>query len=133
MQLTRSDLDRWVLSRLARAETVTAFEQCRALTARVMPGYDFTRELELTDRMSLGDTVLLGTPQAPTGFAVYHTAPLVEGRTREEMRVLKMVLERRSDLPPILGGLADLARRIGARRLAIRLQGDYQDALRVLI
>ena len=122
-----------LLSRLSRAEKATAFEQCRALTARVMPGYDFTRELELTDRMSLGDTVLLGTPDAPKGFAVYHTAPLVEGRTREEMRVLKLVLERRSDLPPLVGGLADLARRVGARRLAIRLQGDYPDAFRTLI
>ena len=80
-----------------------------------MPGYDFTRELELTDRLSLGDTALLGTPSAPRGFAVYHTAPLVEGRTREEMRVLKLVLERRSDLPPLVGTLADLARRVGAR------------------
>ncbi len=122
-----------LLSRLSGLEKSTAFEQCRALTERVMPGYDFTRELELTDRLSLGDTVLLGPPDALKGFAVYHTAPLVEGRTREEMRVLKLVLGKRSDLPPLVGSLTDLARRVGARRLAIRLQGDYPDAYRTLI
>lgn len=122
-----------LLSRLAGLEKETALEQCRLLTSRVMPGYDFTRELELTDRMSLGDTVLLGTATAPTGFAVYHTVPLVEGRTRDELRVLKLVLERRTDLPKLVGTLADLARRVGTRRIAIRLQGDYPDAYRMLV
>lgn len=122
-----------LVSRLAGLEKEMAIEQCRALTARVQPGYDFTRELELTDRMSLGDTVLLGTPSAPTGFAVYHTVPLVEGRAREELRVLKLVLARRTELPSLIGALADLARRVGTRRVALRLQGEYSDAYRTLV
>ncbi len=122
-----------LLSRLSSHEREAAIGACRDLTMRVMPGYDFTRELELTDRLALGDTILLGPLHAPIGFAVCHTAPLVEGRTRDELRVLKLVLQRRSDLPPLLGGLADLARRTGTRRVAIRLQGDYPDAYRTLI
>lgn len=122
-----------LLSRVPALEKERAIEACRELTARVMPGYDFTRELELTDRLTLGDTVLLGSATAPTGFAVYHTAPLVEGRTREELRVLKLVLERRAELPRLVGTLADLARRVGTRRVAIRLQGDYPDAYRLLM
>ena len=122
-----------LLSRLVGDDKEIAIEACRALTTMVMPGYDFTRELELTDRLGLGDTLLLGTPSALRGFALCHTAPLVEGRTRDEMRVLKLVLHHRAELPQMLGALSDLARRNGARRLAIRLQGDYPDAYRTLI
>ena len=122
-----------VLSRLSSFEKEAAIIACRELTMRVMPGYDFTRELELTDRLTLGDTILMGPVDAPIGFAVCHTAPLVEGRTRDELRVLKLVLARRSSLPQMLGSLADLARRTGTRRVAIRLQGDYPDAYRTLV
>ncbi|MCE2899819.1 MAG: GNAT family N-acetyltransferase [Gemmatimonas sp.] len=122
-----------LLSKLSSQEKEMALAACRALTAQVMPGYDFTRELELTDRLTLGDTVLLGPPQAPTGFALCHTVPLVEGRTRDELRVLKLVLAHRAELPQLLGALTDLARRSGTRRLAMRLQGDYPDAYRTLI
>ena len=122
-----------LLSRLSSFEKEAAIIACRELTMRVMPGYDFTRELELTDRLTLGDTILMGPVDAPIGFAVCHTAPLVEGRTRDELRVLKLVLARRGSLPQMLGSLADLARRTGTRRVAIRLQGDYPDAYRTLI
>ena len=122
-----------LLSRLSSFEKEAAIIACRELTMRVMPGYDFTRELELTDRLTLGDTILMGPVDAPIGFAVCHTAPLVEGRTRDELRVLKLVLARRSSLPQMLGSLADLARRTGTRRVAIRLQGDYPDAYRTLV
>lgn len=128
-----SDHTPLLLSRLSAMEKERAIGACFELTTRVMPGYDFTRELELTDRLSLGDTVLLGSVTAPTGFAVYHTAPLVEGRAREELRVLKLVLARRAELPKLIGTLTDLARRVGTRRVAVRLQGDYPDAYRTLI
>jgi len=122
-----------LLSRLVGDDKEIAIEACRALTTMVMPGYDFTREFELTDRLGLGDTLLLGVPNSLRGFALCHSAPLVEGRTRDELRVLKLVLHHRADLPQMLGALTDLARRNGARRLAIRLQGDYPDAYRTLI
>jgi len=122
-----------LLSRMNVPDRNGALAACRALTERVMPGYDFTRELELTDRLSLGDTLLLGAVDAPLGFALCHSAPLVEGRARDELRVLKLVLARRADLPSMIGALTDLARRSGTRRLAIRLQGDYPDAYRTLV
>lgn len=122
-----------LLSGLADAGKHDALEACRRLTATVKPGYDFSRELELTDRLSLGDTVLLGDHASPRGFALCHGAPLVEGRAREELRVLKLVLARRTELAPLLGALTDHARRLGARRLAVRLQGGYDDAYRTMI
>jgi len=108
-------------------------EQCRALTQRVLAGYDFSREVELTEKLLLGDTVLMGTLESITGFALYHTVPLVEGRARDELRVLKVVLEQRDDVATLVGVLAELTRRSGTRRFAIRLQGDYPDAYRQLV
>lgn len=122
-----------LLSQMGRMAKDDALAACQALTERVMPGYDFTRELEITDALSLGDTLVLGAPDRPTGFALCHSSPLVEGRTRDELRVLKLVMAQRAELPQMLGALADLARRAGTRRLAIRLQGDYPDAYRTLV
>lgn len=122
-----------LLSQLSAADRDTALAACRALTATLLPGYDFTRELELTAALGLGDTLLLGPPHDPSAFALCHTAPLVEGRVRDELRVLKLVLGRRAELPQLLGALTDFARRSGTRRLAIRLQGDYPDAYRTLM
>lgn len=122
-----------LLSRSSSQEKVTIIDACRSLTERVMPGYDFTRELVLTDQHSLGDTLILGSQDAPMGFALCHSAPLVEGRSREELRVLKLVLEKHAYLPAMVGLLTSHARRVGTGRVAIRLQGDYPEAYRVLM
>lgn len=131
---TASDLPAGgLLSRLSSQEKVVAVDGCRTLTGRVMPGYDFTREIVLTDQLSLGDTLLLGSTSSPIGFALCHSTPLVEGRSREELRVLKLVLEKHSHLPAMVGMLTSHARRVGTSRVAIRLQGDYAEAYRILI
>jgi GNAT superfamily N-acetyltransferase len=122
-----------LLSQRAPQDQHAVIAACRALTSAVMPGYDFTRELELTEQLQLGDTVLLGDALAPRGFALCHTAPLVEGRSRDELRVLKMVLADRAELPRMLGALTDCARRSNTRRVAIRLQGEYTEGYRTLV
>lgn len=122
-----------LLSALQGLEREGAIAGCRALTAELLPGYDYTREMLLTDRFALGDTVLLGPIDAPTGYAICHSVPLVEGRARDELRVLKLVLARRGDVPVMVRALAEYARRAGTARVALRVQGDYADAYRVLI
>ena len=47
-----------LLSALSSREKEAAVAACRDLTMRVMPGYDFTREFELTDQHGLGDTLV---------------------------------------------------------------------------
>jgi hypothetical protein len=81
--------------------------------------------LAITDRLGVGDTVLLRDGGRVTGFALCHTVPLVEGRVREEARVLKLALEREEDLEPMAHALADFARRNGAQRVALRVQTEY--------
>jgi GNAT superfamily N-acetyltransferase len=70
---------------------------------------------------------------ALTGFALCHTVPLVEGRVREELRVLKLVAARETELPALARAVADFARRSGTRRAAFRVQGEYGGAYRALM
>ncbi len=122
-----------LISRLGEGERAQAVDACRRLVDSMLPGYDFTREIDITEQLALGDTLVLGDPLAPLGYALCHTVPLVEGRGRDELRVLKMVLARRGDLSSMMRLLADYARRSGTRRVAVRLQGQYTDAFRVLV
>lgn len=103
------------------------------LTGALLPGYDFSREIELTHDLELGDTVLLRERGALAGFALCHGAPLVEGRTREELRVLKLVLAREDLMEPMTRALRDLAKRSGTRRVAFRVQGEFAGLYQRLI
>jgi hypothetical protein len=103
------------------------------LVDELVPGYDFTRELELTDSLALGDTVLLHQGTRLAGFALCHTVPLVEGRVREELRVLKLVLADERSFDAMVHALCDFAKRSGTRRVAFRVQGEYGALYRRLI
>jgi GNAT superfamily N-acetyltransferase len=124
-----------LLGRLSTRDREVELLAAHALVDQVLPGYDFTRELELTHSLALGDTVLLrqGSGQGLAGFALCHTAPLVEGRVREELRVLKLVLADESSLDAMIRALCDLAKRSGTRRVAFRVQGEYASLYRRLV
>jgi GNAT superfamily N-acetyltransferase len=107
--------------------------QCRDLAGRVLAGYDFTREIELTEELALGDTIILTRSDEVKAFAVAHSVPLVEGRVREELRVLKLVAESDEAFDGLVTILADHARRSGTRRIALRMQGQYGRAYRRVI
>jgi GNAT superfamily N-acetyltransferase len=122
-----------LFGRLSSAEKEHALEECRLLLARLLPGYDHTREIVLTDELALGDTLLLRDGDRLVGFALCHTVPLVEGRVREELRVLKLALADSRYFEEMAGELRDFARRSGTRRVAIRMQGEYTAAYQQLI
>lgn len=122
-----------LFGRLSASDKADALHECQELVSLLVPGYDFTRELELTDHLSLGDTLLWRRGDRIAGYALCHTVPLVEGRVREEMRVLKLVLDRDDDLAAMARALADFARRSGTRRVAFRVQTHYLGAYRQLI
>lgn len=114
-----------LLGRLRPSERAAWIAECARLAGRIRPGYDFSREIELTDELSLGDTLLLVRGDELRGFALYHTAPLVEGRVREELRVLKLGLADLADTEELARLLADQARRSGTRQVALRVQGEF--------
>ena len=122
-----------LLGRLGAREREEALDGTQALVQRMAPGYDFTREIELTDALALGDTVLLREGEQIVGFALCHTAPLVEGRTREELRVLKLALEDERHYDAMIEALCDFAKRSGTRRVALRVQGEYSSLYRRLV
>ncbi len=102
--------------------------ECQVLADRVAPGADFTRELQLTGDLDLGDTALLrdgeGRLQA---CALWHTAPLAASGAREELRILKLVA---NDLDAALAVIAIAeaeAARIGLLRVGLRCQTGHGD------
>jgi GNAT superfamily N-acetyltransferase len=123
-----------LVGRLPARDRDDALAECRALTEQLQPGIDFTRELALTEQLALGDTVLVrGADGALAGFALCHSVPLVEGRVREELRVLKLALADLQALPALVRAVADFARRSGTRRAAFRVQGAYEGMYRALV
>jgi GNAT superfamily N-acetyltransferase len=123
-----------LLARRTTQEKEAIIGECKALLDELAPGYDYTREIQLTDELSLGDTVTLRDDRGRLdGFALAHTVPLVEGRAREELRVLKLVLRREDRFRELARSLCDFARRSGTRRVALRVQGDYLSTYQRLI
>jgi len=122
-----------VLSRVPAGERTELLARCGLLLRELQPGYDFIREIFLTDALSLGDTILLTDGDTVDGFALCHTVPLVEGRAREEVRVLKLVARTLDHADLLVTQLADYARRCGARRVAIRVQSAFSDVYTRLI
>ncbi len=123
-----------VLSMLETGKREAAIAECAGLTERVRPGSDYSRDIRLTLRHGIGDCVMLrDAAGALEGFALFHDVPLVEGRSREEVRLLKCVLAEEAMMARMAIALSVQARRSGALRCALRLQGEYQTAFRALI
>jgi GNAT superfamily N-acetyltransferase len=123
-----------LLARRSAQEKEATIVECKALLDKLSPGYDYTREIQLTDDLSLGDTVTLRANDGSLqGFALAHTVPLVEGRAREELRVLKLVLAREDLFGEMARSLCDFARRSGTRRVALRVQGEYETTYQRLV
>lgn len=122
-----------LLARLGARDREETLAEASALVEQLAPGYDFTREIDLTESLALGDTVIVRKAGSVAGVALCHTAPLVEGRTREELRVLKLALTGDDMLDPMIHALCDFAKRSGTRRVALRVQGDYPSMYRSLV
>jgi hypothetical protein len=114
-------------------EVDSAINQCLTLTQELLPGYDFSREIRLTEELALGDTIMLHSGGRIAAFAICHSVPLVEGRVREELRVLKLVSRTDEMFDELINVLSDHARRSGTRRLAVRMQSSYTNAYRRLM
>jgi GNAT superfamily N-acetyltransferase len=121
------------LSQLSMRDADDALAACARLVQRLQPGVDFSRELLLTRELGVGDTILLFGRDGVDGFALCHDAALIEGRAKEELRVLKLAVSDDALLGPLLAAVGGCARDGGAPRAAVRVQGDYPDAYRHLM
>lgn len=122
------------LGSLGPADQARALSECHELLQRVLPGYDFRREIAVTAELGIGDTLVVrDTDGTVCGWALYHAAPLVEGRSREELRVLKLVLRDESAVAPMARALVSEARHSGTLRAAVRVQGEYVALFKALV
>lgn len=133
LEANYADTPALVLGRLSPRDRDDAIRECQRLVHRLSPGYDYTREIHLTAELGLGDTILLYSDDRVAGFALAHSAPLVEGRAREELRVLKLALADDVHLDGMLSAICDFARRSGTRRIALRLQSEFVSAYQRVI
>jgi len=133
LEAARAGIQATAMSSLNPHERELALRQCRALVEQLAPGYDYTREIVLTAQHQLGDTLFVRKGNEALSFAVCHSVPLVEGRGTDEMRVLKMVARSEADFDQLVTQLCAHARVKSARRVAIRVQGQYGDIYRRLV
>jgi GNAT superfamily N-acetyltransferase len=108
-------------------------EECRRLTGELAPGVDFTREITLTRDLGIGDTTLLREGGELLAFALWHSTPLAAGRTKDEVRVLKLVARSLGAFERLLDALHGTAAGERVGRIAIRCQTEYADAYLRLI
>ena len=108
-------------------------EECRALTDRILPGVDFTRELALTRELGIGDTTLCRDGHTLFGFALWHSTPLAAGRPKDELRVLKLVASNAATFERLVQALQLSAVNERVSRIAIRCQTEFtQPYLRLI-
>jgi len=110
-----------------------ALEAARDLATALAPGYDFTREILLTAELGLGDTSLVDGDDGLDALVLWHTAPLAEGRPKDEVRVLKLAARDARAFDAAIAATEAAAARVGIRRVALRCQTRSEDAFRRLV
>ena len=122
-----------LLSRRPVEHREGVMEAARHLVNDLVPGIDFSREILLTSELGLGDTSLVEGDTGLDALAVWHSAPLADTRTRDEVRVLKLAARDAAAFDAAISAVEAAAAKAGIRRIAIRCQSRYADAFRRLI
>jgi ribosomal protein S18 acetylase RimI-like enzyme len=107
--------------------------RCGKLTESLAPGVDFSRELHLTREQGLGGLTVVPETGVASGFALWHTAPLAEGRPGDEARVLKLAARDAPAFRSLLSAVERDAARAGARQVSVRCQTAYGFAYDILL
>ncbi|HEY3221193.1 MAG TPA: GNAT family N-acetyltransferase [Gemmatimonadales bacterium] len=122
-----------LLSRRSAGEKEAAMASGRRLVSDLVSGIDFSREILLTAELGLGDTSLVEGDTGLDAMAVWHSAPLADSRTRDEVRVLKLAARSDAAFDAAIAAVEAAAAKAGIRRIAIRCQSRYAEAFRRLI
>jgi GNAT superfamily N-acetyltransferase len=122
-----------LLSERSPAARDASVEAARTLVAELTRGPDFTREILLTAQLGLGDTTLVEGPAGLDGLVVWHSAPLAEGRPKEEVRILKLAARDERAFQAAITAMEAAAARAGIRRVAVRCETRHTLAFRRLV
>jgi hypothetical protein len=66
-------------------------------------------------------------------MVLWHSAPLADSRTRDEVRVLKLAARDDRAFDAAIAAVEAAAAKVGIRRVAVRCQSRYAEAFRRLI
>jgi GNAT superfamily N-acetyltransferase len=122
-----------LFSEIDEARRAQLLDRCTALAGSSAPGYDYAREIALTNSHGLGETLVIESAGDVRAFAICHGVPLVQGRVREELRVLKLVGRTVADVDELVTQLCTYTRNVAAKRVAVRVQSEYDEVYRALI
>jgi GNAT superfamily N-acetyltransferase len=122
-----------LLSRRSGDEKEAAMEAARRLVGDLAAGIDFSREILLTAELGLGDTSLVEGDAGLDALAVWHSVPLADSRTRDEVRVLKLAARTDAAFDAAISAVEAAAAKAGIRRIAVRCQSRYAEAFRRLV
>jgi GNAT superfamily N-acetyltransferase len=122
-----------LLSQRLPAARDASVEAARRLVADLARGPDFAREILLTAELGLGDTTLLEGPAGLDALVVWHSAPLAEGRPKEEVRILKLAARDERAFQAVITATEAAAARAGIRRVAVRCETRHTLAFRWLV
>jgi len=122
-----------LLSRRSADDKEAAMAAGRRLVHDLVPGVDFSREIMLTAELGLGDTSLVEGDTELDAMAVWHSVPLADSRTRDEVRVLKLAARNDAAFDAAIAAVEAAAAKSGIRRIAVRCQSRYAEAFRRLI
>ena len=122
-----------LLSQRDAGDKAAAMDAARRLAGDLVPGVDFTREILLTAELGLGDMSLVEGDAGLDAMALWHSVPLADSRTRDEVRVLKLAARDGAAFEAAIAAVEAAAAKTGIRRVAVRCQSRYDDAFRRLI
>jgi hypothetical protein len=130
---TRGHPEPVLLSRRQAEHKEAAMDAVRRLVSDLAPGIDFSREILLSAELGLGDTSLVEGNNGLDAMAVWHSAPLADSRTRDEVRILKLAARDDAAFDAAIAAVEAAAAKSGIRRIAVRCQSRYDEAFRRLI
>ncbi len=122
-----------LLSQRSGPDKDSAVAAAGALVQALAPGYDFSREILLTAELGLGDTSLVEGKKGVDAVVLWHSVPLADTRSRDEVRVLKLAARDAGAFEAALAATEAAAAKAGIRRVAVRCQTAYADAFRRLV
>ncbi len=121
------------LNQLPPTERTATISRCRERLRQSVSGYDYSREMDLTAEIGVGDTVIVTGSDGVAGFAIFHSAALPAGRSADELRVLKLFADSTPSFLRLMTALEECAHAEGLRRVAIRCQTGYEAAYASLV
>ncbi len=122
-----------LLSQTKSAQRQELIERCRRRLDQSAPGYDFSREFELTLALRIGDGVVVEREDTIAGFALWHSAALADARPADELRVLKLYADSDGAFDRLIVALESCAAKHKIRRVAMRCQTAFRRAYQQLI